>query len=53
VRQRIWNSIKELKAILQKEWSRITMQEVRTRIQDIPRWCRLLVETGGALIKSA
>jgi transposase len=53
VRQRIWNSIEELKAILQEEWSKITMQEVRARIQDMPRRCKLLVETGGAPIKSA
>jgi hypothetical protein len=28
------------------------MQEVRARIQDMPGQCRLLVETGGAPIKS-
>lgn len=32
VRRRTWNNIEELKAILQEEWSKITMQEVRTRI---------------------
>jgi hypothetical protein len=53
VRRRIWKDIEELKAILQEEWSKITMQEVRARIQDMPRRCRLLVETGGAAIKSA
>jgi len=53
VRRRIWKDIEELKAILQEEWSKITMQEVRARIQDMPRRCKLLVETGGAAIKSA
>jgi hypothetical protein len=29
------------------------MQEIRERIADMPRRCDLLVETGGAAIKSA
>jgi hypothetical protein len=53
VRRRTWRTIIELKEILQEEWSKITMQEVCTRISDMPRRCRLLVETGGKTIKSA
>lgn len=53
VRRRSYKSEGELKAILQEEWSRITMEEVRTRIADMPRRCQLLVKTGGKPIKSA
>jgi transposase len=52
-RRRIYHSTEELKAILQEEWSKVTMEEIRERIADMPRRCRLLVETGGAPIKSA
>jgi hypothetical protein len=37
IRRRTWRSIKELKEIIQHEWSRITMKEVRTRISEMPR----------------
>jgi hypothetical protein len=53
MRRRIWNSTEERKAILQEEWSKVTIQEVHARIQDMPKLCKLLVETGGAAIKSA
>ena len=52
-RRRVWNTLDELKEILQDEWSKITMQEIRARISDMPRRCKLLVETGGKAIKSA
>jgi hypothetical protein len=53
VRRCTWHSIDELKEVLQDEWSKITMEEVRARIADMPRRCKLLVETGGGPIKSA
>lgn len=49
----MWNSLNELKAILQDEWSKITIQEVRDRIQDMPSRCNTLVEKDGAPIKTA
>ena len=52
-RRRTWRSIEELKEVLQDKWSKIAMEEVRARISDIPRRCKLLVETGGKSIKSA
>jgi len=39
--------------VLQDEWSKITMSEIRARISDMPRRCKLLVETGGGPIKTA
>ena len=52
-RRRTWNSKGQLKEILQDEWSKITMEEVRTRIADMPRRCKLLAETGGKPIKTS
>jgi hypothetical protein len=53
VRRRTWDTIEELKEILQDEWSKITMEEARALISDIPRRCKLLVETGGKVTKTA
>jgi hypothetical protein len=52
VRRRVWSSLEELKAILQEEWGKITMEEVRRRISEMPGRCKLLVETGGKPVKS-
>ena len=52
VRKRVWRSMEELKAILQEEWRRITMDEVRARISEMPDRCNSLVKTGGKSIKS-
>jgi hypothetical protein len=51
--RRIWNSMEELKGILQEEWSKITMEEIHNRIKDMPKRCELLVKTSGLPIKSA
>jgi hypothetical protein len=53
IRRRIWNSMEELKEALQEEWSKITIEEVRARIKDMPERCELLVKTSGLPIKSA
>ena len=53
VRRRVWKSLKELKEVLQDEWSKITILEIRARISEMPRRCKSLVETGGAPIKSS
>ena len=52
-RRRTWRSIEELKEVLQDEWSKITIKEIRARISDMPRRCKLLVKTGGGPIKTA
>ena len=39
--------------MVQDKWSKITIEEVRARIADMPRRCKLLVETSGKPIKTA
>jgi hypothetical protein len=39
--------------IIQEEWSRISVEEVRKRIEHMPERCKTLVDTGGKPIKSA
>jgi hypothetical protein len=52
VRQRVWRSLAELKEILQEEWDKITIQEIRARISEMPERCKKLVKSGGGPIKS-
>jgi hypothetical protein len=52
VRKRTWRTLEELKEIVQSEWQRITMDEVRARIAEMPGRCRMLIETGGRAIRS-
>jgi hypothetical protein len=52
IRCREWRSIEELKALLQEEWDRVTMKEIRARISEMPERCKSLVKTGGKSIKS-
>jgi transposase len=53
VRRRQWRTLEELKQILQDEWAKITMDEIRRRIDEMPSRCSDLVKTGGMPIKSA
>ena len=52
VRNRVYQTLGELKSILQEEWSRITLEEVRARISEMPQRCKQLIQTGGKPIKS-
>jgi hypothetical protein len=52
VHKRTWQSLEELKEILQDEWSKITMEEVRARILEMPQRCQDLIKSGGKAIKS-
>jgi hypothetical protein len=52
VRRRTWKNLEELKEVLQDEWSKITMQEVRARISEMPQRCQDLIKSGGGPIKS-
>jgi flagellar biosynthesis/type III secretory pathway chaperone len=45
VRRRIWNSLEELKKVVQDEWGKITMQEIRASISEMPERCKSLIET--------
>jgi hypothetical protein len=51
--RRRWHSLDELKEILQDEWSKITMEEVRARIAEMPQRCQDLIKSGGGPIKSS
>ncbi len=52
MRKREERTLKEYKAVLRDEWSKITMEEVHARIIEMPEQCKRLVKTGGAPIKS-
>ena len=52
IRRCRWHSLDELKEVLQDEWSKITMQEVRKRIAEMPQRCQDLIKSGGGPIKS-
>ena len=52
LRNEIWNSMDELKALIQRLWDEMDQEEVRSRIQEMPGRCRRLVELGGLPIKS-
>jgi len=53
VREREFYSLDELNAIIVEEWDKITLDEIRKRILDMPDRCAQLVETGGKAIKTA
>ncbi len=53
LRYKVWNDLNELKQAIQGEWDRVTMQQIRKRISDIPRRCEQLVKTSGGPIKTA
>jgi transposase len=53
VRKRTWRSLAELKQILQEEWDKITMDEIRERIYSMKWRCEELTRTGGKPIKQA
>ena len=44
--------MEELKQVIQEEWHKIDISEIRARIAEMPERCRLLVKTGGKPIKS-
>lgn len=52
VRKRIWHDLNEYKEVIQDEWSKITMEEIRRRIAEMPDRCKRVVESRGAPIKS-
>jgi hypothetical protein len=52
VRKRVWHSLDEYKEIIQDEWSKITIAEVRRRIAEMPDKCKRVVESRGAPVKS-
>ena len=53
IRRRKWDNLNELKRVLQDEWSKITMEEVRERIAEMPSRCRRLANSDGMAIRSS
>jgi hypothetical protein len=53
IRHRRWENLEEYKSIVLDEWDKITLEEIRSRISDMPRRCKLLARTGGQAIKEA
>jgi hypothetical protein len=51
LRRRIFDSEEEMKEALQEEWDRITIEEIRHRIADMPRRCAELVRSKGGPIR--
>jgi hypothetical protein len=52
IRYKVWQSMEELKQALQEEWSKITIEEVRSRISEMPSRCKSIVESSGGPVKS-
>jgi transposase len=53
IRRRSWDDLKQLKEVLQDEWSKITMEEVRAHIAEMPSRCRTLANSDGSAIRSS
>ena len=53
LKTRIINSIPQLKSAIQEEWARISMDEVRARIAEMPARCQRLTMNSGGAIKSS
>lgn len=51
LRNRYFDTIEEMKEGLQEEWSKVTLEEIRRRISDMPRRCELLRRSGGKPIR--
>jgi hypothetical protein len=51
LRRRIFDSEEEMKEALQEEWDKITIEEIRYRIADMPRRCAELIRCGGKPIR--
>jgi DDE superfamily endonuclease len=47
-----WQTVAEFKAAIQREWHRISQQEIRKRIAEMPWRCQKVVELGGARVRS-
>ena len=52
LRKEVWNTMDELKALIQKLWDDMDQEEIRSRIREMPDRCRRLIESGGQPIKS-
>jgi hypothetical protein len=53
IRHRTWENLEEYKAVILDEWDKITLEEIRSRISNMPGRCKLLARTRGKAIKDA
>jgi hypothetical protein len=53
LRGRTWSTVAQFKADIQAEWDKITMAEIRRRIREMPRRCRMVQESKGERIKTS
>jgi hypothetical protein len=51
IKRRQWRTLAELKQMMLNEWDKITMNQIRNRIADMPRRCKILTENDGEAIK--
>ena len=51
LRRKIFNSEEDMKEALQQEWDKITLEEIRHRIADMPRRCAELIRSNGKPIR--
>jgi transposase len=47
-----WRTIDKLKQVILEEWDKITLDDIRARIAEMPTRCKMLVDNGGERIKS-
>ena len=47
-----WRTFDELKQVILEEWDKITLDDIRKRIAEMPTRCKKLVATGGERIRS-
>jgi len=53
VRKHTWNSLEELKAIIDAEWAAIDQSEIRKRIAEMSMRCKRLIFTNRSFVKTA
>jgi hypothetical protein len=53
LRRRVFYTDEEVKQALQKEWDKITLEEIRSRIGDMPGRCCCFINNRGKAIKTA
>jgi hypothetical protein len=47
-----WQTVAEFKEAIMREWRRITQAQIRRRISEMPKRCRILCNNEGVRIKS-
>ena len=52
VRRRRCSNVRELKRVILDEWDKISIDEIRARIKEMPARCKRLIATEGKAIKS-